>query len=235
MSHHGNNSALMIYRRLLLRRLDMYSKFFVSGAFALVLAGCASKSPPVSETAAPPVQSVADSTPPVPQVSEAEMMEIWKKASTPSAKHALLKQYIGNWKTESKFWQSPVQAPEVSKGTAKFTSVLGGRFIEQEFKGKMMGMPMTGKGLIGYDNAQEKFVSNWIDSMGTGVMVSSGSLEQDSNSIEMKGEFFCPLMKKNVITREVMSPVAKNSFKFEMFGPGMDGKEMKMLEVTYTR
>ncbi len=171
----------------------------------------------------------------MPKISKEEMAAMMQKVSTPSESHALLKQYLGSWKTVTRAWNEPGSEPEVTNGTSKFTTALGGRFIEQSFQGKMMGKPFSGKGLVGFDNAQGKFVSTWVDSISTGVMTSDGELHKEANQIVWNGEFYCPIAKGFIKTREVMTLVSNNKFTFEMYTNGPDGSEMKMLEVSYSR
>ena len=48
--------------------------------------------------------------------------------------------------------------------------ILGGRYLEQRYEGTMMGQPFSGIGVTGFDNYKKKFVSTWVDSMGTAIM-----------------------------------------------------------------
>ena len=38
-------------------------------------------------------------------------------------------------------------------------------------------MPFEGMGIVGYDNLLKKFVSVWIDNMGTGLMPGTGTYD----------------------------------------------------------
>jgi hypothetical protein len=208
----------------------MKSALLLSLCFlSIVISGCS------SPKVIPPPEEPLSNAPAMPQMSEAEMMEVWKKASTPSENHKLLSQYLGRWKTETKFWKDPTLPPEITRGSSTFTPILGGRFIQQEHKGTFMGAPFSGSGVIGFDNGQGKFVSSWMDSSGTGLMTSSGVLDSSGRSIAMTGSFFCPLMKDWVKTREVMSLVDNKSFMLEMFALDDTGKETRMLEILYFR
>ena len=43
--------------------------------------------------------------------------------------------------------------------------------------GKMKDMQFKGMGVEGYDNVKKKFVSSWIDNMGTGIQFSEGTYD----------------------------------------------------------
>jgi len=50
----------------------------------------------------------------------------------------------GSWEFETKMWmEGPGAPPALSKGTAEMKMIMGGRFLRQDLKGEMMGMPLT--------------------------------------------------------------------------------------------
>ena len=65
-----------------------------------------------------------------------------------------LEPLVGDWKVEVKIWMAPDAPPTVSKGTAKSTWALKGRFVQQEFSGEFMGKPFRGISFTGYDNVR---------------------------------------------------------------------------------
>lgn len=112
--------------------------------------------------------------------SQEEMMKRWQDAMTPGDAHKVLEQFVGSWETESSTWmEGPDKAPSVSKGTAEVKWVLGGRFLQQEMTGEMMGMPMSGIGFSGYDNFKKKYNSFWIDNTATAIYTSEGTINKD--------------------------------------------------------
>lgn len=62
----------------------------------------------------------------------------------------------GSWIYTSKYWESEGAKPESSNGTAKLKMILGGRFMENDIKGKAMEMPFEGMGITGYNNVMGK-------------------------------------------------------------------------------
>ena len=97
---------------------------------------------------------------PYSEFSEAEKQEAQKKmeaAGTPGTAHKALDVLAGEWKAEVKCWMEPGQPPHVSQGTAKGKWTLNGHFLEEEFRGEMMGKPFTGRSLMGYDNTKQTF------------------------------------------------------------------------------
>jgi len=98
----------------------------------------------------------------------------------------------------------------------------------------MMGASYTGHGMQGYDNVTGKYWSTWNDSMSTGLMVSEGTCNADK-SCSFTGSWNDPIKKAPVTARMMTRWTSPTTEVFEMYGPGRDGKEMKMMEITYTK
>jgi len=162
------------------------------------------------------------------------MMEVCTKLGTPGAPHKLLAGMAGSWNTKSKFWMEPDTPPMESTGTCEQKMLLGGRFLQQEYTGEMMGSPFTGIGVTGYDNHTKKYVSTWMDSMGTGILFFEGAASADGKTITQESHFDDPL-RGPMKWRSVTKIVNENTHLFEMYGTDKRGKEEKMMEITYSR
>ena len=97
-----------------------------------------------------------------------------------------------------------------------------------------MGQPFTGMGILGYDNHGKKYVSTWMDSMGTGIFYMEGKAGKDPNRITLTGRYDDPIQGPMKL-RAVTKLVDVDHEIFEMYGAGKTGKETKMLEIVYTR
>ena len=162
------------------------------------------------------------------------MMEMWKKMAQPGEPHQLLASLAGSWTTTTKEWMEPGKPPTESIGTAEIKTLLGGRFIQQEFDGEMMGQSFKGIGIDGYDNMTQKYVTAWMDSMGTGIFFMEGTASPDGKTITLKGSHPEPGGGK-MTHRAIWKLVDDNKQIFEMYGAHQDQKETKMMEITYTR
>ncbi len=174
-------------------------------------------------------------TPPS-DAKKAEMMQAYQAASTPGAEHEKLKSLVGKWSVHTKMWETETSKPEETTGTSTFKSVLNGRFVQQDFKGKMMGAPYEGTGMMGYNNVTKKYESSWYDSMSTAVMMFEGSFNESDKTIAQGGEFDCPMRKTKQKMRSEMKLVNKDTMTFVLYMPDMvTGKEYKTMEQTYKR
>ena len=162
------------------------------------------------------------------------MMETYTKLATPGEPHKQLASMAGSWNTKTKHWMEPNKPPMESPGSGEQKTLLGGRFLQQECTGEMMGQPFTGIGVIGYDNHTKKYVSTWMDSMGTGIYFMEGTSSADGKTITQKGRYDDPI-EGPMKLRGVTKIVDNNTEIFEMYGTDKKGKETKMMEITYTR
>lgn len=162
-------------------------------------------------------------------------MEAAMKAGMPGEAHKTLDPLEGNWKATVKTWHSPAEPPMESKATIKAAWIMGGRFIEEKFQGKMGDMKFEGRGFYGYDNLRKTYVGSWMDSLGTYIMVFDGSSDDGGKTITWKGQAPDPMTGKLGPWRSVTRFVSKDEHVYEMYGQAPDGTEMKMMEITYTR
>ncbi len=161
-------------------------------------------------------------------------MEAYAKAGTPGAPHRAMAATVGTYEVKAKNWHEPGKPPTEETATVTRTMALGGRVLVEELKGTMMGMPFTGHGMRGYDNVSGKYWSTWTDSMSTGIMVSEGTCDA-KETCSYTGSWNDPIKKGPVSARMTSRRTSPTTEVFEMYGPGRDGKEMKMMELTYTK
>jgi hypothetical protein len=162
------------------------------------------------------------------------MMELWKKMAMPGEPHKLFATLAGSWTTTSKEWMEPGKPPTESTGTAEIKMLLDGRFLYQEYNSQMMGQPFSGIGIDAYDNMSKKYVTAWLDSMGTGIFIMEGTASADGKTITLKGSHPEPGGGK-MTHRAVWKIVDNNNQTFDMYGAHHGGKETKMMEIVYTR
>jgi hypothetical protein len=161
-------------------------------------------------------------------------MEAYMKAGTPGPQHKNLASRAGTYETRMKSWQAPGQPPMEETGSATRKMMLDGRVLVEEMSSKMMGSPYNGQGMTGYNNVTGKYWSTWTDSMSTGLVVTEGSCDS-KNICTYTGSWHDPVTKKLIKSRMTSSWPRPNVEVFEMYAPGKDGKEFKMMEITYTK
>lgn len=173
--------------------------------------------------------------PPMTMPDSATMMKNWQMCMTPGDMHKMMASWDGNWMTEMTMWEKPGAPPTKSTGTTVNKMVLGGRYQESSNTSTMMGMPFEGHGTLAYDNAKKIFENSWVDNMGTSVMYMSGPWDAATKSITLLGKMTDPASLTEKDYREIFKVIDDNTQLMEMYGPGYDGKEMKMMELKFTR
>lgn len=168
-------------------------------------------------------------------MDEKAMMEAWMKAGTPSDAHKKLEPFVGNWDVKVKSWMAADAPPLESTGSAQNSWILGGRYLEQKFQGSFMDMPFNGVGYTGYDNTKKQYVSTWMDSMSTSVMVAAGNADPTGKVMAFAANMEDPVTHKIHRIDEKITIVNNDHHVMEMWAPGMDGKVYKNMEITYTR
>jgi len=175
----------------------------------------------------------ASKTPEMTPEQKAEM-EAYMKAGTPGAPHQMLASMAGTYDIKVKSWHDPKAPATEETGTATRKMILGDRVLVEDVNSTMMGSPFTGQGLRGYDNVTGKYWSLWMDSMSTGMMTSEGTCDA-KNACTFTGSWNDPVTKGPFKVRMTTRWTSPTTEVFEMYGPGKDGKEMKMMEITYTK
>ena len=166
----------------------------------------------------------------------AEMMKKMEEISGPGPEHKVLTDLAGEWDVEVKSWMAGPDGPSTtSKGACKGKLILGGRFLQEEFEGEMMGMKFNGMGITGYDKFNKKYVNTWIDSMGTGILSSDGSADASGKVLTFNGKMDEPYSgEKAKPVRMVTRIVSHDKHVFEMHDLSL-GEKSKVMEITYTR
>jgi hypothetical protein len=216
---------------------------FVTMAF---LASVTSAQTPAPQPSAPPITTTSPvvSAPATTTASpnEAEMMKQMMELAKLNENHKLLADLAGTWSYSVKMWMEPGKEPTASTGTVTRKPAMNGRYFVADFSGtmkmpgadgKMKDFTFKGMSLEGYDNVKQKFVSSWVDNMGTGIMNSEGTYDPATKTFTYTSEVEAvPGMK--VPVREVIKVTDKNHHTFEWY-ENRGGQETKTMEINYTR
>jgi Protein of unknown function (DUF1579) len=165
---------------------------------------------------------------------EDPMMKAMMAYATPGEAHKAMAALVGTWDSTITMYMEPGK-PTENKGTSTFETIMDGRYLMEKADGNFMGMPFHGMGVYGYDNAMKKYVSTWVDSMGTGIMRGVGTSDDGGKTINWTSKAVDPMTGKETDYRSAMHQISPDQYHFEMYGPGPDGKETKMMEITYNR
>jgi hypothetical protein len=166
--------------------------------------------------------------------SEAAMMAQWQTAMTPGASHKRLDPLVGKFKAKTEFVMAPGVRPMVHEGTSENRWVLGGRYLEQAYRGTAMGMPFEGIGYTGYDNPSRRYVGTWMDTFGTGLMISVGVGRPTASKMNFVAAAIEPSGKK-IVFDAIITIKDRDHHSYEMWTKAPNGKRFRNMIVTYVR
>ena len=163
------------------------------------------------------------------------MMDAMMKAGMPGDPHKVLNGMTGTWDAKVTTWMMPGSDPMVMQGTSVNTWVMGGRYMEQRFKGDFMGMPFEGIGYTGYDNVKKQYWGTWMDNMSTGMMMTTGTMTEPGKTWTFTGMMPDPMTGKDMKIDEKITIADADHHSIEMWGPGPDGNPYKTMQIDYSR
>ena len=175
--------------------------------------------------------------------SEAEMMAKMMELANPGEHHRELEPLVGNWDYTVKFSMAPGQPMgDAGHGTAVRAALMGGRYflmnvngqmLMPDAEGKMKETEFKGMEVDGYDNVKQKFVSTWIDNMGTSIVVSDGSYDAASKTFTYLFEMeVLPGVK--VKARQVLKMLDADHHQLDWYET-RGGQEVETMQIAYTR
>ena len=185
-----------------------------------------------TETTAPAAENKTEA--PEPKMDSASMMKAWQAYMTPGKEHAMMAKSNGNWKEELTMWMAEGAPAEKHTSTCTNKMIMNGLYQQSVHKGNMNGMPFEGVSTMGYDNAKKKYVSTWIDNMGSGIMYTEGTYDSTNKMLTMTGNVMDPLTGKPMDVRQTMTFIDDKTEMMEMYET-KGGKERKTLEIKFTK
>ena len=179
-----------------------------------------------------PVETKMESADPV--MDSASKMKAWMAFMSPGKEHEWMAKFNGTWKEEMKIWMEEGQPEEKHTSMCTNKMIYNGLYQQSVHKGNFNGMPFEGTSTMGYDNAKKKFVSTWIDNMGSGIMYTEGTYDSSNKMLTLAGTCTDPLSGKVMNVRETMSIIDDKTQMMEMYET-KNGKERKTMEMKLTK
>ncbi|MCH8270254.1 MAG: DUF1579 family protein [Planctomycetes bacterium] len=143
---------------------------------------------------------------------------------------------IGEWVTRWTLFNPEGEATKEFAGTASNEWIVGGRWVQSTFKTDLdlKGELFHGVGFFGHDNATGRYHNLWLESNRTAVQYDKGSYDAEARTFTFEGEQPGP-DGTLIATRTTMRIDAADRHTIELFVPGVDGVEFRVLEIVLTR
>ncbi len=147
-----------------------------------------------------------------------------------------LEAFVGEWDTTTKMYMAGPKGPAMeSKGSSSVKWVLGKRYLQEDHKGEMMGMPYEGMGLTGYDDAKNLFVSIWANNIHPELLTMEGTRHPKTGVITMYGKMDEPTLKMfGRMVKYVTTIVDEDTHIFQIYDLAA-GDDYKVVEIEYKR
>lgn len=153
----------------------------------------------------------------------------------PTEQHQMLAQEVGVWAATSRYWIDPQGEPVVSRGT-ETCKMLGPFWLVSVYESQVMGQPFTGHGQTGYDPKTGEFISTWIDSMSTAMIVSRGKYDEATKTSTYLAESPDAMTGEKKQVRMTVRYDDHDHRHFEVHeGPLGAEKLTKVMEIAYVR
>jgi len=127
-----------------------------------------------------------EAAPAAPPGMDPALMEKMASLATPGEPHRDLGKMAGRWEQELRMRMGPDMPWMDVKSASEAKPLLGGRYIMETVRFEMMGMPVEGINILGFDNLKQEYTSMWADTMGTWWVTARGRKDA-SGKIDMKG------------------------------------------------
>lgn len=161
-------------------------------------------------------------------------MAAWMELAQPGEHHEHLEPYAGKWKTKMTMWMAPGAEPMHYESEVEVEWLMDGRFLKWQQKGDFQGSPYTGLAFEGYNNADQRYESAFMDNFGTLIVFYTGECSDDGKTRVMTGSFTNPMAGSVIEQRNVYSWTDDDHFKLESFMK-MGDQDYKNMEMLFER
>jgi hypothetical protein len=168
------------------------------------------------------------------QPDPAEMLKLFAKYTTLGEEHRLLERFIGEWDAQSSMIMGDQRS--TTKGSATFRWKVEGRWLESEWRGEMMGMPVVSHGWLGYDKFKMSYVMTSITSLDTAMNEAEGDLTPDGKALVMYGTLDEYLSgEHDKMVKYVYRFVSADEIVFEVHDLPIGEVNTQVMEFRFTR
>lgn len=154
---------------------------------------------------------------------------------TPGDMHKWMARTSGTWTADVNSYTADVAVPITSTATSTYKMLYNGLYQVNEFKGTMNGVPYEGQSILAYDNGKKQFVNIVLDNSGSGIGYYTGTYDDKTKVLTLRGNQFDPLTQKDIPVRQEIRFLNDDAQTITFFAPGTNGKEYKMMDIKLTR
>jgi hypothetical protein len=147
----------------------------------------------------------------------------------PGLEQAFLAKRAGTYSRTIKFFG---QSGEW-KGTSKISVILGGRFIEEENHDTVMGRPVAGIRILGYDDSTKQYEMISMYTMSTAITKFMGTSDDGGKTVHYVAA--SSGAQGQAPLHALVRQIDNDRFVVTLSTRGPDGKDQPFQETSYTR
>jgi hypothetical protein len=159
--------------------------------------------------------------------------------SRPGAGQKYLESFVGDWDVVKIFHPRSGGEPVRNTGTCRQAMIQEGRFLQSDFVFEQDGRKSTGQGLIGFEPANGRFTSVWIDSRQTRMSLRHSREPFDGREIVLYSKSLDDDAAKapGPPASRTISRIEDGGQKIvhRQYNAGADGRERLVMELILTR
>jgi hypothetical protein len=151
----------------------------------------------------------------------------------PSPEHLWLAGQAGEWDVDCAYWSIPGEDPLKIAGK-ETVETLGSFWIVGRFEADMVGTPIVGLSVTGYDPVRRLYSGSWKDSYTPFPYRFEGTLEEDGTLLVLEGENYDP-MRQRTATYRCRTKYNGDAERVMDLSVDADGSEVRILEYRFTK
>lgn len=151
----------------------------------------------------------------------------------PTPEHKWLARHMGEWDVKCAYYTIPGEDPLEVEGHETM-EVLGDFWVVGKFEADMLGTPVIGQAVTGYDPVKKLFVGTWKDNYTPFHYTFEGELNDDKTELFLTGENYDP-MRQRVSTYQSCTEYIGESERVLTLSVVVDGENIPILEYRYKR
>ncbi len=151
----------------------------------------------------------------------------------PTPQHRWLQRLVGDWEVTCSYYTIPGEDPIVVPGKES-VEALGDFWIVGHFEADMLGTPIVGQSMAGYDPVRQLFVGSWKDNYTPFHYTFEGKLNDDESELFLTGDNYDP-MRQRISTYQSCTEYIGDSERVLTLSVLVDGEDVPILEYRYVR
>lgn len=167
------------------------------------------------------------------QMDPEQIMEEYAKLNQPGEHHKLLQPLVGTFNAKMTA-EVPGGEPMEFTGVMTNSWVMDGKFLKQDYKGKIFEDTFSGLGYTGYSTVDKKYQGIWFDSMSTTMYYAEGSVSDDGKTFTTTGKETDPMTGQTAEYKDVTVVTDNDHHTMTRYYITPDG-DIQGFAIEYTR